>query len=279
MAEGEILTQPAGNYSNYPYATPPPLAPRPVKRNTLGLIALIVSVIGFIFACVPGALVVGWVLLPIALILGIVGVCLAGQTKATSIAAIIVSIIGIVVGVVVFFTVVSHAFSDAFGKSNFAPPTAASPNSGSSGSTEASGSPEAGSREDPFAIGQPVKSREWQVTLGPPRQTDAEVGAENQFNDPPKAGMEFWIVPVTATYVGEKTGDLTFGISVKFVGSDNRTYDDSCGVIPNPISDVGELYPGGTAQGNTCVAVPAGAEGLWTLTTGFAGDPVFFKAP
>jgi hypothetical protein len=90
--------------------------------------------------------------------------------------------------------------------------------------------------------------------------------------------MEFWIVPVTATYTGNKTGNPTFGITVKFVGSDNRTYDGHCGVIPDPLTDVGDLYNGGVAKGNTCVAVPAGASGLWTVSTGFASTPVFFVA-
>ena len=70
--------------------------------------------------------------------------------------------------------------------------------------------------------------------------------------------------------------DPARGLAVKFVGSDNRTYDDSCEVIPDPLSDVGALYKGGSAQGNVCVAVPAGAEGLWTVSTSF-GDPVFFR--
>jgi hypothetical protein len=81
-----------------------------------------------------------------------------------------------------------------------------------------------------------------------------------------------------ATYAGNKTGNPGFGITVKFVGSDNRTYDDRCGVIPDPLSDVGDLYKGGVAKGNTCVAVPAGANGLWTVSTGFVGKPVFFVA-
>ena len=99
----------------------------PAKRNnTIGLIALIVSVIGFVFACVPGALIVGWVLLPIAFILGIVGLLLSGKAKGTSIAAVIVSIIGTVVGVVVFLTVASDAFKDAFYKSDL---SASSPTS------------------------------------------------------------------------------------------------------------------------------------------------------
>lgn len=95
------------------------------RNNTIGLIALIAGVIGFVFACIPGALVVGWVLLPIALILGIVGVCQSGMTKGTSIGAIIIAIIGIVVGVVVFFTVVGNAFQDAFHKSGLTAPTSA----------------------------------------------------------------------------------------------------------------------------------------------------------
>jgi hypothetical protein len=129
----------------------------------------------------------------------------------------------------------------------------------------------------PFAIGETVSSKDWQLTVSAPDEAGAQVAAENQFNSPPKAGMEFWIVPVTATYTGDRTGNLAFDISVKFVGSNNRTYNDSCGVIPDPLSNVGDLYKGGTAQGNVCVAVPAGADGLWTLSTGF-GDPAFFKA-
>ena len=88
--------------------------------------------------------------------------------------------------------------------------------------------------------------------------------------------MEYWVVPITATYTGDDTGNTAFNISVKFVGSDNRTYDDRCGVIPAPLDDVGELYKGGVAEGNVCVAIPAGAEGLWTVSTGFGGKPVFF---
>jgi len=264
---------------NQPYGVYP-VPPAPAKRrNTIGLIAVIASVIGFVFACVPGALVVGWVLLPIALILGIVGVCQSGMTKGTSIAAIIVSIVGIVVGFVVFFAVVGNAFGDAFKKSNLSAPSAVTAEPGDQGTKTGGSSPgnEAGSRGNPFPIGTPVKSSEWDITLGAPHEAGAQIAAENQFNAAPKAGMEFWIVPVTATYTGDKTGNLLFGVTVKFVGSDNVTYDDSCGVIPSPLSDVGDLYKGGTGKGNVCVAVPAGADGLWSLTTGF-GDPAFFSA-
>ncbi len=83
------------------------------------------------------------------------------------------------------------------------------------------------------------------------------------------------MVPIRATYTGSESGHPML-VSVKFVGADNRTYSDDCGVIPNPLNQIGELYSGGVAEGNACVQVPAGADGLWTVTTSF-GDPVFFK--
>lgn len=137
---------------------------------------------------------------------------------------------------------------------------------------------EAGTRSNPYPIGQSVTSDDWQVTLGTPREATAEAAAENPFNDEPAPGMEFWMVPVSATYTGDETGSLMFGLPVQFVGSDNRAYSDRCGVIPNDVSDVGDLNASGSAEGNVCIAVPAGADGLWAVKPGFLGDPVFFAA-
>jgi hypothetical protein len=112
------------------------------------MVALIVNIIGFVFACIPGALIVGWVLLPAAFVLSIVGLCLSGKSKGTSIAAVI-SITGVVVGVVVFFAVVADAFDDAFGKSDFGKSDLSVPSS-----TSADGSDDgnqAGSRRNPVS--------------------------------------------------------------------------------------------------------------------------------
>ncbi len=251
----------------------PPETPVPGKqRNTVGLIALIVGVVGFVFACIPGALIVGWVLLPIAFILSVVGLCLSGKTKSTSIAASIISIVGTVVGFTVFSSVVADSFADAFEGSDMSATPA------TSGSGAANNHEDAGSRTNPLPLGETVSNRDWKVTLGVPREAGAEVAAENPFNDPPEPGMEYWMVPVTATYTGSDTGHAGFGITVAFVGADNRTYSDRCGVIPDDISDVGALYKGGEAKGNVCVAIPAGADGLWSVSTGFVGQPVFFAA-
>jgi hypothetical protein len=140
---------------------------------------------------------------------------------------------------------------------------------------EESDTPELGTRENPFPIGTPVSNSEWKITLGMPRVADDEVAAENQFNSPPRRGMEYVIVPVTAEYKGTGTGNLLF-VRVGFVGNDNVTYDDHCGVVPDELSNIGDLYKGGVAKGNTCVTVPQPGRGLWTLKTGFLGEPAFF---
>ncbi|WP_109211944.1 MULTISPECIES: hypothetical protein [Microbacterium] len=72
-----------------PQGPQPPAEKKP--RNILGLIALIVAGIGFIFACIPGALILGWILLPIGFILALVSLFLPGKAKNLGIIALIVS--------------------------------------------------------------------------------------------------------------------------------------------------------------------------------------------
>lgn len=255
--------------------TPAPAPASAPRRNNVGLAALIVAVIGLVFACIPGALIVGWVLLPVGFILGIVGLLLPRQKRRTSIAAVAISVIGTIVGFTVFFAVVGDAVDDAFGSGQLTPgsdaPVGEATRESESGNVR-------GTRENPLPIGETVSNTEWTVDLGEPYFANSDVAAANQFNDPPPAGMDYWIVPVVATYTGDETGNPMFEISVKFVGSDSRTYSDNCGVIPAPLQDIGELYADGQASGNTCVTVPTGADGLWTLTTGFGGSAVFFTA-
>jgi hypothetical protein len=123
-AEDQYATQPYGaaQYGTTPYGTtpygttpygagptttgtvPPPRAEEPAGTNVLGIIALAVAVVGFIFACIPFVQVVGWVLLPIALVLSIVALFLKGR-KWPAITALVISILGFIVGAVVAATV------------------------------------------------------------------------------------------------------------------------------------------------------------------------------
>lgn len=97
---------------------------------------------------------------------------------------------------------------------------------------EAPADDEEGTRATPYPVGTPVTDGEWEVTLGKPREAWSEIQAENQFNDAPADGTEFYLVPVTATYLGDETGLPWIDLSVQFVGSDARTYTDSCASSP-----------------------------------------------
>jgi hypothetical protein len=234
------------------------------QNNTLGLIALIVGIIGFVFACIPGALIVGWVLLPIAFILGIVGLLASGKAKGTSIAAVIVSVVGAVVGVGVFVVVVGDAFGNAFRKSDLSPSAPTAINGGGGAPQPSSkGSPNSqGSRENPLPIGATVSNQDWQVTLGAPREAWAEISATNQFNDPPKPGREYWIVPITATYTGDKTGNPTFGITVEFVGSDTGPMTAPAESSPTPLPMSATCTKAGWLKGtHAWLSLPAQTDG------------------
>jgi hypothetical protein len=89
-----------------------PGAASSTKPHVLAIVALVVAAVGFIFACIPGVFIVGWVLLPIAFILSIVAFFLKGA-KWPAITALALSVVGTIVGVVIFVVLVSGAFNQA----------------------------------------------------------------------------------------------------------------------------------------------------------------------
>lgn len=272
------LAQPNHGASTQTLATPPTKAKKPM--NIVGLIALITAVLGFIFACVPGALIVGWILLPIAFVLALVSLFLRDKPKGMGIAALILSIVGTIVGFVVFFAVVGTAANDAFGSGD----TKVVAPSGDAGATNggAAEAPAAktGTRETPHPIGSVIESKDWRVVVNSVTlaATDAVVAA-NQFNDPPAAGSEYILVNYSVTYIGDDAnGQTPAFVSVEHVTADGRTvnsYDKSV-VEPDPISS-NALFKGGSATGNQAFEVPSAtaAQGVLAVRAGMLGDKVF----
>ena len=86
------------------------------------------------------------------------------------------------------------------------------------------------------------------------------VQAENTFNDPPLEDRRMALVTVSVTYSG--TGDETVSVSsneFSLTGSNSivyRSFDDGvyCGGIPDQLN--GELFSGGTLEGNLCFQYP-----------------------
>jgi hypothetical protein len=84
--------------------------------------------------------------------------------------------------------------------------------------------------------------------------------AENQFNDPPAPGEQFFLVTIAATYEGEGSSTLPAGNIFQVVGESSVAYtsfNPGCGVIPGQYSFT-EVFGGGSIEFNTCFAVKSG---------------------
>ncbi|WP_396655053.1 DUF5067 domain-containing protein [Microbacterium sp.] len=153
------------------------------KPSAVGIIALVVSAIGFIFACIPGALIVGWILLPIGFILSLVAVFLKGA-KWPAITGLVLAIVGTVVGFVVFFTLMANAANAAFSEAGLIPDT----------DTDSSISEPEGGPEEPAA------ASDFAVVIGESAQTEDYEG---------KAALV-----VTFTFTNNSADDANFMFAV-----------------------------------------------------------------
>lgn len=261
------------------------LPPRKTKAkkqsNVVGLIALITAVLGFIFACIPGALIVGWILLPIAFVLGLVSLFLKDKSKWMGITAVILSIVGTIVGVVVFLTVVATSFDEAFDSGNT---TVVEPSDNAvaeNGAAEGDAAAEAGTRGNPYPIGSVIESDDWRVVVNSVTlaATDAVVSA-NQFNEPPADGSAYMLINYSATYLGDDPdGQIPASVAVEYVTADSTTVNsfDNSVVAPEAIDTISTLYTDGTATGNAAFEVPTTTadQGVLAVTPGLLGDKVF----
>jgi len=253
--------------------TPPAPAATAKQKNTIGLVAFILAVVGFIFACIPGALIIGWILLPVAFILSIVGLVLKDKKKPLALSALIISVVGTVVGFIVFFAVVATSFQSAFGTGD---PNVTSPGSSASASSGAS-SAKTGTRGNPAAIGSTITGSDYTVVINSVtlNATD-QVMAANQFNDAPPAGSSYAVINATITYTGKDSGDSALvGINYVTASGNVITGLDSLAVAPDPTLGLAELYTGASATGNVVLAIPDGDAGLLRVRPGLLDSNVF----
>ena len=265
----------------------PAPAPAPAQGNGLATAGFVLALIGVVLCLVPIVNNAAFVLALLGLVFGIVGLVKARRgapKKGLAIAAIVLAVVG-GIGVLAsqaFYGKVIDEVVDELDDSPTAaqtPADAAEPDDAEPAAEPASepAAAEQGTRTNPFPAGTLVANDDWDITIGTPREAWGEIKAENQFNSPPEDGTEYWIVPLSGTYKGAETAAPWVDLSVQFVGDDSVTYDGStCGVIPEDLTEVGELYTGGQFTANECVVVPAGAPGLFTLQVGWFSDPVFF---
>ena len=256
-----------------------PPVPAEKQRNIVGLIGFITATIGFVFACVPGALIIGWILLPVGFILSIVGLCLNGKKKGLSIAGLIVAVVGTIVGFVVFFAVVATSFDEAFSTGEVSvdqPVAETQPDD----VTQEPSAPSEGTRENPFPIGSAITQGDWTTTVNSVNlDANQLISDENPFNESAPEGSTYILVNVTATYNGAKAeGDYPF-VSVEYVtpGGNTVSMTDSFAVVPEPFDQMTTLYSGASASGNLSLAVPTEGltGGVLAIRPHMLGDKVF----
>jgi hypothetical protein len=122
---------------------------------------------------------------------------------------------------------------------------------------------ELGTRENPIPIGIGQKAKigsNWEITiLEIVPDAWSIIEAENMFNEPPEEGYQYVMAKVQVSYIGEESGTPWVDLSLRYLGSDGNSYSEGVGVVPKAFSDIGEQFPGATAEGNVGWAVPADA--------------------
>lgn len=141
------------------------------------------------------------------------------------------------------------------------PPT--SGGSSSSADDDSTSDAELGSRSEPLALGSKAVLGPVEVSVDAVNPDAVEqVMAANEFNDEPADGYVYVLSSVTVTNVSDDD-DHTFSplmdLSFKAIAASGETYDQEFQSIDNALSDLSEMYPGGTGTGDVLFSVPKSA--------------------
>jgi len=261
---------------------PEAVHPRGTERSGLGVAALVIGIVALVGSLVPIVNYATGVVAIVGLVLGIVALVQKNRRKGVAITGTILSGVALLLSVVL---AIVYSLAIANGVVGAVPAVGGAQNPGPDRDAAAD---EVGSRENPAPLGTTIQIGstagmvDWDVTLGAVTlDADDIVADENRFNEPAPEGFQYAMVPVTVVYRGADTGTPWAELSVDFVSAAGTTHaaSDSFAVVPSPLTDVNELFPGASGSGNVVVAVPSAdvEKGTWVLTTLF-GDRYFFSA-
>lgn len=243
----------------YPAQSTATPAEAPKGRNAVGIIALIAAILGIILSCVKGALILSWILLPIAFILGLIGLFAKDKKKGMAIAAIALSILGTFIAVIMFIAVIGSSINEATGGDTTVSNNADGESADGAAANLAFDDGEGSSRENPLPIGTTVENDNWALTVNSVNLNGDEiVAASNEFNEPAGEGQKYIIVNVSITMkADDPAGQMPMG-TVEYVTADGRTVNtfDTIVVLENGFDNTSTLYQGGTATGDLAFAVP-----------------------
>ncbi len=141
-------------------------------------------------------------------------------------------------------------------------------------------------RDSPLGIGRIGTIGDYEVSvLSVEPNADEIVMAENEFNEPPAEGNQFFIARIAVTYVGSTTGTPWLDLSFKSVGGKSTSYEmfnNTCGVYPDDATAIGELFEGGSAEFNVCWQIASADEDSLVMyiepnAFGTGVEPVWFS--
>lgn len=254
----------------------PPAAPGS-KKGILPLLAVIFAGVAFLLAVIPATSGAAWAFAITAIVLAIIALVKKRQPKALAIAAIIVAPLAWLVSIIVF--IVSLASGIAGIDSAPARPSTGVEQPAAEEPAEEEPLVEApaadgSSLDAPLPFESTVSVDNWtgkfDVSFGALNwDASALIAAENQFNADPGDGMKYIMVAVTMTNTDKEEWNpygTLFWADIKLVSGGRGFSEGTIVVVPDSLSDQGDLYPGGTATGNVVFKVPADvADGVWDI--------------
>lgn len=111
-------------------------------------------------------------------------------------------------------------------------------------------------RKEPLPIGTPGVVGDYVVSVVDViPDASGEIAAENQFNDAPASGKQFYMVTASVTYTGDESGTPWIDLDFRSVGDSGvgyTTFDNDCGVVPNGAMNLSDIFPGGSVEFNVC---------------------------
>ena len=281
--------------------------PAAQPKNVLGLISMIVGIAAFVGAFIPVLNYLTGILAIAGIVLGVMALLKVGRPKKAALTGTIISAIALILSIVLaiaYTGAILRAIDEAQsgirtsdttvdGGTLPLDDTSETPSDDASddATDDAAGGSgdEVGTRANPAPLGTIVElsddsGLQYRIALGASNlSADALVAAENQFNEVAPEGMQFAMVPVTATYMGTETGSPYYDITIEFVSAAGTTHTtfDSFVVEPAPsLSDINELYSDGTGTGNVVVLIPTAdaAQGTWAVSSLLALEKFFYAA-
>ncbi|MDO5061354.1 MAG: DUF4190 domain-containing protein [Actinomycetaceae bacterium] len=274
---------------NYGYlAQQPPVAP---QKNVLGIVALVLAVLGTVLSLIPGIIILGWILLPVSFVLGLVALFLRNKTRGFAIVAVVTSVVGTIIAVIGFLLIIANALDQAIKDEQQVTVSTETgtenKENSASGEKEATSETKADStagttRENPVPLGATITSKDWEIVVNSVNLDATQVLLEHsKFNDPPEAGEHYVLVNLTAKYIGNKADGATPWTTVKYVTKEGKTFDVLAKYIdvPERFDQLSELYNGASTTGNIALAVKTDdiKGGVLKITPDLLADDVFMK--